>query len=282
MARSRTGAVTAQKPAISAAEKAFRAASSAIGRVPTKAESAAISKAVKQAPTSTTASYNPPPKTSSSSSSSSSSAPAAQKSYWWTPDWRDSQYNSQLASINRALADYETNLQLQGERYGTDYTKGLRQLGFRPSEDAKPAVDIFALPGMTDTGATAADALSTLRSSIAPTIANQVADAGATKGAWDYEGQYDPYSAAAKGTRTTRDEFAGRGTLRSSDFAKNYADFQNRLQEQMNAMETGRSRYFEDAAIELAKQRGTAEEQRQQARINAMARAAAAGEYRTR
>ena len=211
------------------------------------------------------------------------SAPApAKERYWWTPDWRDSQYNTQLASINRALADYETNLQLQGERYGTDYTKGLRQLGFRPSADAKPAVDIFALPGMTDTGATAADALSTLRSSIAPTIASQVADAGATQGAWDYEGEYDPYSAAAKGTRTSRDEFAGRGTLRSSDFAKNYADFQNRLQEQMNAMETGRTRYFEDAAIELAKQRNTAEEQRQQARVNAMARAAAAGEYRPR
>lgn len=188
-------------------------------------------------------------------------------------DWRDSIYNTQLASINRALADYETGLGLRTADYGTDYLSGLRKLGYRPGEGFQANVDIFSLPG------TQLAEGKKKNKPVTPTAeqASQAAAEAVTpvSGAWDYEGQYDPYSAAAKGTQSTRNQFAGRGLLRSSFFGKDYADFQNRLQDQLNSMETGRSRFYRDSATELAQQRTSAEEQRQQARRDALLRAAA-------
>lgn len=218
---------------------------------------------------------------------------STKESYWYQPDWQDSAYNAQLAAVNRALADYETELGLKGERYGTDYVTGVRKLGYRPGAGFTPTVDIFKLPEVSDTGASGSTGLSAVRQAMMPVTsgaaaavaegeATPMARLASTGGTWDYEGQFDPFSAAARGTRTTRDEFAGRGTLRSSDFARNYSDFQQRMQDQLNAMETGRARFFEDAAINLAQERASAEERRQAARVNAMTRAAAAGEYRTR
>jgi hypothetical protein len=208
--------------------------------------------------------------------------------YWWQPDWRDASYNAQLAAINRALADFETELGLKGERYGTDYTTGLRELGYRPGENFKPTVDIFGI-GVPATGAASAGGLEAVRKAMMPVTgaAQTEGDTGmarlaGTGGQWDYEGQFNPFSAASRGTRTTRDEFAGRGMLRSSDFAKNYADFQDRLQNQLTGMEQGRSRFFEDSALGLAQQRSGAEERRQSAIRDAMARAAGLGEFRER
>jgi hypothetical protein len=208
--------------------------------------------------------------------------------YWWQPDWRDASYNAQLAAINRALADFETELGLKGERYGTDYTTGLRELGYRPGEGFKPTVDIFGI-GVPATGAASAGGLEAVRKAMMPVTgaAQTEGDTGmarlaGTGGQWDYEGQFNPFSAASRGTRTTRDEFAGRGMLRSSDFAKNYADFQDRLQNQLTGMEQGRSRFFEDSALGLAQQRSGAEERRQSAIRDAMARAAGLGEFRER
>lgn len=188
--------------------------------------------------------------------------------------WQDSIYNTQLASINRALADYETGLGRRTGDYGTDYLTGLRKLGYRPGEGFQANVDIFKLPETN---------LATGKKKNKPVLptAEQAATAAesATKpvsGAWDYEGQYNPFSSAAQGTRSTRDQFAGRGALRSSFFGKSFADFQNRMNEQLNSMETGRSRFFRDSATELAQQRTSAEEQRQQAKRDALLRAAAA------
>jgi hypothetical protein len=95
-------------------------------------------------------------------------------------------------------------------------------------------------------------------------------------GAFDIEGEFDPYSAAARGTRSTRDEFAGRGTLRSSDFAKTFGEFQNRLNQQLEAMETARGRFGQDLATEVAQQRTQAQERQQAAQRDAMMRAAVA------
>lgn len=222
-------------------------------------------------------------------------APRATERYWYQPDWRDSAYNQQLAAINRALADYETELGLQSERYGTDYLTGVRRLGYRPGEGFSAMVDVLNLP-MTQARTanampTGADALSAVQQAMMPVMGYGDDEAGSmarsatprySGGQWDYEGQFDPFSAAARGTRTARDEFAGRGTLRSSDFAKSYADFQNRMGQQLESMERDRTRFFEDAAMEAAQRRSQAEEQRQSARVNAMARAAGAGEYRER
>jgi hypothetical protein len=95
-------------------------------------------------------------------------------------------------------------------------------------------------------------------------------------GSFDIEGEFDPYSAAARGTRSTRDEFAGRGTLRSSDFAKTFGEFQNRLNQQLEAMETARGRFGQDLATEVAQERTRSQERQQAAQRDAMMRAAMA------
>jgi hypothetical protein len=95
-------------------------------------------------------------------------------------------------------------------------------------------------------------------------------------GAFDIEGQFDPYSTAARGTRGLRDEFAGRGTLRSSDFARTFGEFQSRLNDQLSAMETARGRFGQDLASEVAQRRTQAQEQQEAARQNAIMRAAVA------
>jgi hypothetical protein len=64
--------------------------------------------------------------------------------------------------------------------------------------------------------------------------------------------------------------------LRSSDFAKTFGDFQNRLNEQLGAMETGRTRFVEDLSGDVARQRTQTEERRQAAERAASQRAATA------
>jgi hypothetical protein len=96
---------------------------------------------------------------------------------------------------------------------------------------------------------------------------------GDVQGEFDIEGEMDRTSAAARGTRGMRDEFAGRGTLRSSDFAKSFDDFQNRLLQQKSAMETGRTRFGEDLSTELAQFQARTQEQRQSAQDAATNRA---------
>lgn len=176
--------------------------------------------------------------------------------------WEDSAYNSQIAAIQRALQDYETGAVTRGERYGQDFTTGLQRMGYRPAEGFQAMPNVMEMinqpqaRGMSADGAEGAVAL--------PKIS----------GAFDIEGEFDPYSAAARGTRSTRDEFAGRGTLRSSDFAKTFGDFQNRLNQQLEAMETGRTRFGQDLATEVAQQRTQAQERQEAARQAALLRAA--------
>lgn len=176
--------------------------------------------------------------------------------------YQDSTYNAQIASINRALQDYETGATTRGQRYGIDYNTGLQKLGYRPQEGFNP-IDIGAI----FEPATAASA-----TPMALSAQGSPAGVG-VQGAFDIEGQYDPYSAAAQGTRSRRDDFASRGTLRSSDFVKNFGEFQQRLNEQLGAMETGRSRFAEDMSTEVAQQRTSAEERRQSTRRDAENRA---------
>ena len=194
-------------------------------------------------------------------------APARTPQYGdFAQNWRDAEYNSQIASLNRALQDFETGAQQRGERYGIDYLQGVRNIGYRP------APGFVAMPNILEaaeqqTSPTAARAI----------MGSEQPDPTANlQGQWDLEGQFNPYSAAARGTRGTRDEFAGRGTLRSSDFAKTFGDFQNRLNEQLGAMETGRTRFAEDLSGDVARQRTETEERRQAAERAAINRAATA------
>lgn len=182
------------------------------------------------------------------------------------PDFRDPEYNAQIASLNRALQDFETGAQQRAERYGIDYLQGVRNIGYRP------APGFVAMPNI----------LEAAQDEAAPMAARAVMGAeepdatAGMQGQWDIEGRFDPYSAAARGTRGLRDEFAARGTLRSSDFGQTFGEFQNRLNEQLEAMETGRTRFAEDLSRELAQQRAGTEERRQAAERAALGRAATA------
>jgi hypothetical protein len=158
-------------------------------------------------------------------------------------DYRDSSYNSQIAAIERALRDFETGAATRGQRYEQDFTTGLQRLGFNPAPQAMAA--------------RGADGVSV----------------GPLQGSFDLEGELDRTSAAARGTRGMRDEFAGRGMLRSSDFAGGFGDFQNRLQQQLTGMETGRTRFGEDLATELSQFQTRAQEQRAAAQAEAQNRA---------
>ena len=181
-------------------------------------------------------------------------------------NWRDSGYNAQIASIQRALADFETGATTRGERYGQDYMTGLSGLGYRPAEGFQAMPNI--IDQLDNPQPTATDALSGGDSSA---VALQP-----VSGSFDIEGQYDPYSAAAQGTRSRRDDFASRGTLRSSDFAKTFGEFQDRLQQQLGAMDTSRTRFGQDLSTEVAQQRTQSQERQQGAQRDAMLRAAMA------
>lgn len=168
-------------------------------------------------------------------------------------DFRDSSYNSQIAAIERALRDFETGSATRGQRYQEDFSTGLGRLGFRPAP--QPMMAARSMDGAE--GAEGAVGFAT----------------GPLQGSFDIEGEMDRTSAAARGTRGMRDEFAGRGTLRSSDFANSFSDFQNRLQQQLTGMETGRTRFGEDLQTELAQFQARTQEQRAAAQEAAQNRA---------
>lgn len=187
------------------------------------------------------------------------------------PDFRDPEYNAQIASLNRALQDFETGAQRQAERYGTDYLQGVRNIGYRPDPG------FVAMPNILEAGQEDEEGAAPMaRSARAVMGAEEIAPTVGMQGDWDLEGRFDPFSAAARGTRGLRDEFAARGTLRGTDFGQTFAEFQNRLNDQLSAMETGRTRFEEDARSELAQQRTTTEERRQAAERAAINRAATA------
>jgi hypothetical protein len=201
-------------------------------------------------------------------------------------DWRDAAYNAQIASLNRALADYETGARTNLSRYGEDFMRGLGSLGFRAGEGFQAAPDVTQ--AQTAEAAQAAIQNAAIRSGRnftdgwgAATEGGFTGDLGERiainpgAGSWDYEGAFNPFSSAARGTRSSRDEFAGRGMLRSSDFAQSYADFQDRLNQQLEAMGTGRTRFLEDISRGVLGQQTSTQEAREQAEREARARAAA-------
>lgn len=190
-------------------------------------------------------------------------------------DWRDSAYNAQIAAINRALRDHETGLQTRTQRYGEDFTRGKRDLGFRAGEDFDATPDILGFRDLSEGLAAVRRPQRPMARGLAEgEEPEQMSAAETMGGTWDLEGEYNPFSSAARGTRSSRDDFAGRGTLRSSDFAQSFAQFQDRLNQQLESMETGRGRFYEDSLTNLAQQRSSAQERRASAQRDAMMRAA--------
>ena len=172
-------------------------------------------------------------------------------------DFRDSSYNAQIAALDRALRDFETGASTRGQRYQEDFSTGLGRMGFRPAPQPM-AAQPMAMSALSE----GVETPNTFGMSTGP-----------LQGSFDIEGEVDRTSAAARGTRGMRDEFAGRGTLRSSDFAKSFGDFQNRLNQQLQGMETGRNRFTEDLQTELAQFQARTGEQRASAQEAAQNRA---------
>jgi len=170
-------------------------------------------------------------------------------------DWKDPEYNAQIASLNKALQDYETGAQQRADRYGQDFRTGVQQMGYRPAGETGFG-DVLATPE--------------------PQMASRMSASTEPQkmGLWDLEGQFDPYSSAARGTRGLRDEFAARGTLRSSDFGQTFGEFQGRLNDQLDAMNLSKSRFGEDLQTEIAGQRSGTEERSRAAERAASQRAA--------
>jgi hypothetical protein len=262
----------------SAQEIAFRQAQANIGKpaapvataryVPSYASPAATARQTTQnlqapgVPTATTGLSAPAP---ISSGGRSGNIPAQQAPAASAPapaiNWRDSAYNAQIAAIQRALQDFETGAQTRGERYGQDFTTGLQRLGYRPGEGFQAMPNILEALSARQMGADGAEGA----------MGVAVSPLG---GSFDIEGVYDPYTAAAQGTRGLRDDFAGRGTLRSSDFARSFGEFQNRLNQQLEAMETGRTRFGQDLATDVSRERSATQDRLQAAQRDAMMRAA--------
>ena len=172
-------------------------------------------------------------------------------------NWRDSSYNAQIAALDRALRDFETGASTRGQRYQEDFSTGLGRMGFRPAPQPM-AAQPMAMSALSE-GVETPDTFGM--------------SSGPLQGSFDIEGEVDRTSAAARGTRGMRDEFAGRGTLRSSDFAKSFGDFQNRLNQQLEGMERGRNRFTEDLQTELAQFQARTGEQRASAQEAAQNRA---------
>lgn len=203
------------------------------------------------------------------------SPPPVQESSPAPTRWDDASYNAQIAALNRALGDFETGLSSRVGRYGEDFTRGVRDLGFRASPDFVPAPDILSFGNLEEGLAAVRRPSRPMARGLARSEeTGPMSAADMIGGEWDLEGEYNPFSAAARGTRSSRDDFAGRGTLRSSDFIQSFAEFQDRLNQQFEAMQTGRGRFLEDSLTNLAQQRATTEERRQAARRDAVARAA--------
>jgi len=137
--------------AISAAERAFRQAQSNISKpnapvavaryVPSYASQAAQKRQTVQnlqAPGVPAATPGLPSRSSGGDGGGSQNiqapAPSQQPSAPQPLNWRDAAYNAQIASIQRALQDFETGATTRGERYGQDFMTGLRGLGYRPAE----------------------------------------------------------------------------------------------------------------------------------------------------
>jgi hypothetical protein len=169
-------------------------------------------------------------------------------------NWRDSAYNSQIAALQAALQRFETGAQTRAGDYSQDYMTGLSRMGYRP------ATGFQALPTSIE------DLAKINAESELPTVMGT--------GNWDIEGELGRTSSAARGTRGMRDEFAGRGNLRSSAFARNFGDFQTRLNQQLEAMEQGRTRFGRDLGTSIAEERASNEQQMQAARQAALLRAA--------
>lgn len=74
-------------------------------------------------------------------------------------------------------------------------------------------------------------------------------DFATAEGEWDLD---DPNTAAGRGFTSQRNDFASRGMLQSSDYGRANDLLMRNLNDQRGSMETGRNRFTQDLATQLA------------------------------
>lgn len=236
---------------ISNAELAFRQAQSNIGKADPSASQRTYNRYY-TAPPPPPGDTNVPNTTSGGGGSSAST------------DWRDSIYNAAISRLAEELAKFEADRQLEAQNYETDFGTSLRNLGYTAGEGEFQPISLEMPTVEQATGEGAADAAATDQSvSFTP------------MGQFDYEGNIDPFSAAARGTSNLRNMFAARGTLRSSDYLREQQGFQKELLDQLTGMSQARGRFGQGLASRVADYRSQNEAARQQAREAAIQRALA-------
>jgi len=177
-------------------------------------------------------------------------------------NWRDSIYNAAISRLADELAKFEADRQLEAQNYETDFGTSLRNLGYTAGEGEFSPISLDMPTVEQATGEGAADA-----------AAGDQSVTFTPMGSFDYEGDLDPFSAAARGTSNLRNMFAARGTLRSSDYLREQQGFQKELLDQLSGMNTARGRFGQGLASRVSEYRSQNEQARQDAREAAIQRA---------
>jgi hypothetical protein len=151
----------------------------------------------------------------------------------------DSTYQAQLAALQQALSDSNADFTNQQTKYNTNYGDSLKNLGW-----IQPVQDDPSTPDVNE----------------------------AAPGSWNFQ---DPNTAAGRAYGNQQNDFASRGLLQSTLYANANDNLNRSLNDQLGSVNTGRQSFLDD----LATQQKTAQNQNtasmQQARADALARAAA-------
>jgi hypothetical protein len=151
----------------------------------------------------------------------------------------DATYQAQLAALQQALADSQSDFTNQKTKYDTDYNDSLKNLGW-----VQPMVDDPSTPDINEAAA----------------------------GKWNLD---DLNTSSGRAYQNQENDFAGRGLLQSTLYANANDNLMRSLNDQLGGVNTGRQNFLSD----LATQQTTAQNQnnasQQQARADALARMAA-------
>lgn len=148
-----------------------------------------------------------------------------------------SSYQATLAALEAALKNYEADVEAQKKKYETDYDQSLRTMG--------------RIRGVGKEG-----------------------EAGFKPGSWNLE---DQTTASGKAYQSQLGDFASRGMLQSSLYARANEDLMRQLNNQLNAVDTARTNFMDDLERQRTTYKTEDTQKRQQARMEALANRALAG-----
>jgi hypothetical protein len=151
----------------------------------------------------------------------------------------DATYQAQLAALQQALADSQSDFTNQKTKYDTDYNDSLKNLGW-----VQPMVDDPSTPDINEAAA----------------------------GKWNLD---DLNTSSGRAYQNQENDFAGRGLLQSTLYANANDNLMRSLNDQLGGVNTGRQNFLSDLATQQTTARNQNNASQQQARADALARMAA-------